>query len=195
MTLKTHIVNPLAKKLNDSAMQKWMNLSDSSDYGIVIGLLDQATTIDSQFYIAYWNKLALLNTIGKYNEAIHVTRDLLRLQPNTADVYTIIGTMYEKMGKPDSAKIAYNMAEEKFSNILDTMSKKTKVHKDVMLNRAINLKMMGQEQQENALLKQMYDKETDSTWKELILSFMNKPKEELFDTNNGVKEVIARPNQ
>jgi len=177
----TKPVNPAAKKLNDSAMEHYSHVGDSNRFDIVMKLLDSSTKIDDQYYLAYWNKLIVLGDFGRYNEAINVTRELQRLRPLSPDIYSIRGTLYYKIGNMDSVHNNYKTADDRYNDILDTMSKSNRDYKALLLNKAINLKLMGEQTKGESILKDLYEQETVKEYKELISSYMNKSKEEMLD--------------
>src|SRR4051794_18718285 len=73
-----HIVNPKARQLNDSAMTLTRSLKDE-DYQKAIMLFDQAIEIDSNYTLAYWNKLSFQTQLKQYDKAIQTAKQLTTL--------------------------------------------------------------------------------------------------------------------
>src|ERR1041385_6989411 len=74
-----------AVKWNDSALSKYFYDNDSLTLVKKIALLDKATSIDSNFYVAYMNKLAFQNEAKQYKQALNTVMRIIRLSPQTPD--------------------------------------------------------------------------------------------------------------
>lgn len=53
-----------------------------------------------------------LITIGEYSKAHDILKYLLSLDPCYANIYELLGKLYEKMGDSDRSKIFYNTADQ-----------------------------------------------------------------------------------
>ena len=176
-----HKVDSKAHQLNDSAISLTMKSQDSLTYVKAISLLNQATAIDSDYYFAYWNKLAFQSQLEQYDKALLTTKQLLRLKPNAPDYYLSIGMLYEKTGDTTSANKYFHTGLSLYNNLLDTMSTKNKSYNILLMNKSLNLILVGQEKKGNEILKQLYDRQIDETFKEFYSSFMNKSRKEIID--------------
>jgi len=190
-TISKHTTNPYAKKLNDSAMREASHMNDSG-YQKTILLLDQATTIDSNYFMAYWNKLIFQSQLKQYDKAIVTAKNLIRIKPMAPDLYLTCGGLYERISDTLSAKDAFQKALSLYNNLLDTMSVGNRYYDMLFMNKAVDLIMLGEPIKGNELLKQLYDRQTDEAYKELTLSFMNKSRDELLKTIDQQQSVTAQ---
>jgi tetratricopeptide (TPR) repeat protein len=179
-TGSNHTINPYAKKLNDSAVRMTFQMNDSS-YQKAILLLDQATAIDSNYFVAYYNKLIFQSQLKQYDKALVTSNNLIRIRPMAPDLHLTCGELYEKISDTVSAKYNFQTALSLYDSILDTMSVGNRHYDMLFMNKAIDLIMLGEQIQGHELLKQLYDRQTDEDFKDVILSFMNKNRKELLE--------------
>ncbi|MFI5163964.1 MAG: tetratricopeptide repeat protein [Bacteroidia bacterium] len=179
---KKHKVDSSARQLNDSAVALTQTFFDSLNYVKAIALLDKATAIDSDYYIAYWNKIAFQSQIKQYDKALVTSKEMIRLKPKTPDFYQRTGILYEIVGDHISADKYFHNALALYDNILDTMKTSNKNYDMLLMSKGVNLIMLGQQQKGNDILKRLYDTQADTLYKEMTASFMNKSKTELLDT-------------
>ena len=174
-------------KVNEEAMlycDSAMVLSSAegvTGYQNAIILLDKATSIDSNYYLAYWNKLRLLSELKHYDKALIAAKNLIRANPTNPDIYVTIGTLYERLEDTVSAGKYYNNGLELYNKYLDTMTSQTPNYDMLLMNKGITLVMLGKDKEGNNLLKKIYDKQTDKDFKELLRGFMYKNKVEIMD--------------
>src|SRR5204863_9405110 len=130
-TTKKYIVNPKAKQLNDSAiaMTRYMKDEDSKK---AILLLDQAIKIDSNYFTAYWNKLAIQSDIKQYDKAIETGKQILKLNKSPY-YYLLIATFYYRLGDTTSANNYFKKTSALCDTVLDTMSTKNKTTYEVVI--------------------------------------------------------------
>lgn len=174
---KKHIVDPQARKLNDSATIVAMK---QQDYATAIALLDKATQIDSNFLTAYANKLSFQLQLKQFDKALITAFDLKRIKPNAPDYYVTIGMLYDIKGDTVLSKTYFAEAATCYDKILDTMSTSNKDRDMLLMNKAVNLVLIGQQGQGNKILKQLYDRQHDEAYREMIALFMNKTKDEII---------------
>ena len=174
-------MNPDVKKLSDSAAIIASHMGDSN-YQKAILLLDKAIAIDSNYFIVYWNKLIFQSQLKQYGQAIGTAKNLIRLRPMAPDLYLTCGELYERTDDTLSAKDAFQKALSLYNNLLDTMSVGNSYYDMLFMDKAIDLVMLGDQIKGNEMLKQLYDRQTDESYKELISSFMNKSGAELLAT-------------
>jgi tetratricopeptide (TPR) repeat protein len=179
-TISKHTVNPYARKLNDSALRMTLQTNDSC-YQKAIFLFDQATAVDSNYFLAYWNKLVFQCQLKQYKKAVITSENLIRIRPIAPDLYFTRGGLYERINDTLSAKIDFQKALSLYDNILDTMSVGNRDYDMLFMNKAVDLIMLGEQIKGNELLKQLYDRQTDEGYKDLTLSFMNKNRKEVLE--------------
>lgn len=174
--------NPEAIELNNKAMTlvPFIDNPDSSNKALTF--LDQATNIDSNYYLGYSNKLMFYYQLKQFDKVAMTLNKLIQLRPTAHDLYMMSGILYEQMGDSISSINYFQKSLTICNNVLDTMNLRNRDYEMLSMNKAINLIMLGDEVQGNQLLKQLYDSETDSALKELSKSLMNKTKKELLDS-------------
>lgn len=179
--IKKHKVDSAATALNDSAMALIVhNTADS--YRKAVILLDSATTIDSNFFLGYWNKVSCLTELKEFKKAIVSVKSMIRIRPKAPDLYESCGSLYDLTGDSNSADGYFKKFLTLYDAVLDTMSIKNRDYDMLYFNKAIALIMAGDQAKGNMLLKVLYDRETDSDYKEMIGSTMNKSRRELIES-------------
>ncbi|HEU5166634.1 MAG TPA: hypothetical protein VFU29_13885 [Chitinophagaceae bacterium] len=181
---KKHIVNAKAKQLNDSAMTLIRYMKDDSSQKAIL-LLDEAIKIDSNYFIAYWNKLSLQSQLKQYDKAIATGKEILKL--NKSPYYNfLIATFYYRLGDTTSANNYFKKTLTMCDTVLDTMSTKNKAtYEVVVMNKGVSLIFLGHEEEGNKILKQFYDNQTDTAYRVWTGAFMNKTKEEILKVLDG----------
>ena len=190
-----HKIDPAAIKLNYLAMDLYIHHNNDS-ISKAIKFLDSATTIDSNYFLGYYDKLVFLNQLRRYDEAIIAIKNIIRLRPDANDFYLMGGIFYEKIGDTVSSRNYFQKSLAICTKVLDTMNVKNIAYSMLVINKAINQIMLGQQTKGDLLLKQIYENQTDSSQKEWIHLFINKNKYELIELFNypptiGTKESMA----
>ncbi len=174
-----HKVDPAAVRLNNMAMELNIQNSDSASKAIIF--LDSATAIDSNYYLAYYNKLIFLNQLKQYSKAIIAINNLIRMQPNANVFYFNGGIIYEKMGDTISSRNYFQKSLEICTKVLDTMKVENRNYEMLSTNKAVDLIMLGEKEEGNLLLIRVYENQADKSQKAMALSFMNKSKSEIVE--------------
>ena len=175
---KEHSINPKARRLNDSAVAV---VRRSHDFEKAILLLDEATAIDSNYLTAFSNKLTFQYQTKQFDKALITAKSLHRIMPDAASYIMMLGVIYEEKGDTVSSKKYFNEAAKRYDNMLDTMNKTNKSYEALLFSKALNLILLGQEQSGHDILKQLYDNQKDTAYKNLLGLFMNKPRREILD--------------
>lgn len=173
-------INPAAIELNNEAMILVPYLENSDSARKAVSLLDNATTIDNNYFLGYFNKLMFLGQLNETERAIATIKKLIELRPGANDLYLTGGIFYERSGDTVSAKTYFQKSLDICNYVLDTMRKNNIDYKMIVINKAANLKMLGEEKKANDILQRLYEHEKDEAMKEEIKSFMNKTKKELI---------------
>ena len=177
-----HKVDPAAVELNNKAMTLVQSIDNPDSSTKAISLLDEATNIDSNYFLGYNNKLMFYYQLKQFDKAILTINKLIQLRPTAHDLYMMGGVLCERIGDTLSSKAYFQKSLAICNNVLDTINTKDRDHDMFLLNKAINLIMLGDEFEGNQLLKKLYDSQTDDALKELTASFMNKSKKELLNS-------------
>lgn len=175
---RKHSINPAAKNLNDSAMSVAMYEMDLKK---AIALLDQAIQIDSNYFLAYTNKLTFQLDIKQFDGALKTAFTLNRLKPEVPDYYVTTGLLYLLKNDSISAHKFFEKAAAQFNKVLDTMKESEENYKMILSNKALNLVFLGQETEGNKIFKNLYDNEKDEVARESIALFMGKSRQEILN--------------
>ena len=187
---KSNKIDSTARLLNDSAVSLANNIPLSLDQPNkfknenllkAILLLDQATEIDSNYLIAYSNKLSYQCELGQYERAVETAKHIIKIRPHFADIYGTIGMLYYKMNDSISSNKYFSNALIQYDYFLDTMNINNINYFTLRMNKAVTLKFLGQNALGNNMLDELNNKQTDSTFKQLIASLKGKSKDELIN--------------
>ncbi len=131
-------------KLNEQATLL-INKRNETSYHEAIKLLDEAIRIDTTYFMAYSNKAVVLTRLGKYHEAINIYKYLTtNIKPDYPEAFTMLGMLYDKIGKNSLAKEYYKKAIQKYSDRIrkkeDVMDLVNKAHLNYILDRQNGLK-------------------------------------------------------
>jgi tetratricopeptide (TPR) repeat protein len=174
-------VDQTAVNINNSAMTmvKYLKNADSSQKAIE--LLDSATTLDTNYYLGYFNKLMFLNNLKQFDKAILTTQNLIRLRPDAHDLYIIGGVFCEKNSDTISSKGYFQKSLAICNVVLDTMSFKNSDYEMIMTNKAVNLIMLNRNAEANTVLKKLGETQSDGEMKNITLSMMGLNKNQLIE--------------
>ncbi len=167
-----------AKTLTDSANAIFKTTLDPLK---ALPLLNQATLIDSNYLPALVTKFNFEMASGLLDEALLTGKRLIRIKPGVSEYYTGIGFIFEKKNDTISSKRYFLYAVACCDKELENM---TKTHKDyhwILFGKASNLIFAGEERRGNDILKELYYSNSDESFKELVKSFMNKPKQKILE--------------
>jgi len=173
-------VNPAAVDLNNRAMTlvRFIDNADSSQKAI--SLLDNATSIDSNYFLGHYNKLMFFNQLKEFDKAVLTINKLIQLRPFAHDLYLTGGILYERIGDTISSKKYFEKSLTICNTVLDTMNKTNRDYEMLVGNKAVNLIMLGDEIKANELLKQLHDSQTDEDLRKKTLTMMKKSKKQLL---------------
>lgn len=173
---KEYIPHPKAKQLFDSASRLPMHSEEKA-----IVLFDQATQIDSNYYVAYFYKLSFQLSLNRLNDALVTAKNLIRLKPQDREVYMSAGFLYWRTGDSVSAIDHFTKASVFFDKILDTMSKSNRSYETILSNKGVNLILIGKQEQGNKILRELYNNGTDKDLKKEYVQFLNKSRKEIIE--------------
>ncbi|OSZ79897.1 hypothetical protein CAP36_01115 [Chitinophagaceae bacterium IBVUCB2] len=187
---KKHKPDPEAVQLNNQAMMLVPYIENADSSKKAITLLDQATTIDSNYFLGYSNKLMFYYQLQEFDKLILTNNKLIQLRPSAHDLYLSGGVFYHQIGDSISANRYFNKSLTICNAVLDTMNSKNRDFVMFTTNQAINLIMLNDSAKANKILKVLYenqpdDPQFDNVEKKYIHSLMNKNKKELLDMVNN----------
>ena len=188
-TTTKHKVNPESVRINREIMQLFSFTNNPDSCRKALLLLDSATTIDSNDFNAYNNKLFFLFGLKQYDKAINTTNKLISLRPNAHDLFMLKGNLLYKIRDTASANLNFEKSLKICNSVLDTMRETNRDYMMFVTDKAINLIMLGDSAKANKILKILYDKQPDdpafdNVEKKYILSLMNKNRIQLIDFLN-----------
>lgn len=176
-----HKPDPEAIKLNNKiiSLVPFIDNIDSSKKALVF--LDSATSIDSNYFLGYYNKLMFLYALKEYDKAVLAINNCIRIRPNAHDLFLTGGILYEKIGDTISSNAYFKKSLKICNSVLDTMKTSNTNYIFLSTNKAVNLIMLGDTVTANRALKQLYNTLPDKgefadEEKKYILSFINKNK-------------------
>ena len=176
-----------AQELNNRGVKLALTLNEDSILK-AISMLDQATKIQPDYYLAHWNKFIYQNQLGLTKDALTTLKDLEKLTPENPDWKVELGIFMEVNGDSLKAREKYVEADRLYKSILDTLTSKTEPYQMILTNRAVNLKLLGYENEGDKILKEISSKQADTTLKELFECFVTLTRKELienFKQRNG----------
>lgn len=159
-----------AKLLTDSAMNLASSSSKSEDLQKALELLDAAISKSNTYYDAYWNKLIIQNQLGLRDEAYTTLNKLQELRPTNPDLKATAGVFLLLKGDSISAKQKFAEADKLFNNVIDTLHNVNDPYQTFRINKAINLRFLGNEQEAQLLFDSVSKLSDNPT----LLAFMHK---------------------
>lgn len=173
-------IDEQALQLNDSAA----SLAVTFEHDKVlkaIELLDQATRIQPDYYLAYWNKMVFQSQIGRTEEAIETLNKLEEIKPKDPDLKTLLGVYIELNKDSLQARQKFMEAENLYSRIFDTLKIESDLYSFHLTNRAINFKLLGFEKDAEETFQSVKKEQTNQDLQEMILEFQNLDRKELLE--------------
>lgn len=179
-------VDERAKELNNKGMELTMTFNNDSILK-AIELFDQATEIQPDFYLAHWNKFVFQNQLGQTSEAFETLKKLEAIRPNNPDLKVTAGVLIELNGDSLSARQKFLHADKIYTTILDTLTSETDPQKMTLMNKAVNLKFLGREDEGNKILEDIKAETKNENLKEMFETFIRMTRKELIDNFKTTK--------
>ena len=188
-----HTVNPLAVKLNDEAMTLVDHLDNIDSCKKGLYLMDKATSVDSNYFLGYWNKCMFQYKLKQYDKLILTYKQILRITPNAHDVYLACGLIYEKIGDSISAKNFFKKSLAICSPVLDTMSRKNRLYSMLVMNKGCNLILLGEQSKGTEVFQKFIDEQPNDPQFDNI--FSNEIKSSIGLDKNQLLDRILNPHK
>lgn len=179
-------IDKRAIELNDKGIELAMTF-DNDSIKKAIELFDQATKIEPDYYLAYWNKLVFQNHLGQKTEAFETINKLENIRPNNPDLKVTTGVLIELNGDSLSARQKFLQADKIYTSILDTLTNKTDPQKMTLMNKAVNLKFLGREDEGNKILEDIKTETKEENLKEMFETLIRMTRKELIDNFKPTK--------
>ena len=116
--IKKHPPPPVSLKYYSQALGLMKFVKEKDSCRKAIQLLDKATSSDSNFFNAHYNKLLFLNELKDYKKCIAVINSLNRIKPNANDIYLLGGVFLDKIGDTTLANNYFSKSLEICSSVL-----------------------------------------------------------------------------
>lgn len=150
-----------------------------SDPDSALRLLDKATDIDKDYYVAYNNKVSVYCSKGDYDNAIKAAVQGLKVKPDLAEAVTMLGMLYDYTRQPDKAKEQYKKAIDLYDNRIATSDKDKQANR---LNRAHALLLLGNETEGQKEVRELLKENPDDFTIQMLVDFnKNKYLNDLFE--------------
>ena len=111
------ILDQLTKEciaLHDSATnllnKYYFEGSDPAKLDLILDLLNLAINCDSNFFLAYNNKVTVLSTKGEYQKVVKLLDEMLVFSDNNPQLIFLKGIAYEKLNDNATAEAVYKQA-------------------------------------------------------------------------------------
>jgi len=177
-----------ALRLCNKAVFLIANNPDTTKVLKAIQLLDKATDIQPDYYVAYDNKFAFQCELDLIDDAFCTLKNMERLKPESPDLKTTLGAFYEYYKKDTiRAMNKYNEANLLYKLILDTLNPDFRNYEFIITDYAFNLKLLKEDAEANQVLHDCFGNDI----KDFIDTFMVKrTREEVlkwkYFTPNGI---------
>lgn len=132
--------NPEAIKLNDLALE----LMNKSKNDSALILLEKATNIDKNYYLAFGNKVVIYCERKELNKALVEIEKQIKAKPDLAESWSFAGMLYEVNGDSIKAKEYYHKSIKLFDKRLVDTTNKEKLTTN-RLNRAVALILLNED--------------------------------------------------
>ena len=174
-------VAPAAIELNNRAMTLVSFVKNIDSSKKAIELLDSATTIDTNYYLGYFNKIMFLNRLEQFDKVVITSKNLIRMRPEAHDLYIVCGIFYEKQNDTISSKSYFTQSLRLCNLALDTMKVNNSEYEMFVINKAVNLIMLNRNTESNILLTKLSEIQGNGKMKNITLSMLNLNKKQLID--------------
>ena len=153
-----------SKSLNDSVLILTKNYKDTSQYLQAIKLLKHAINIDTNLFDTYSKKLFLEESLGQFENASETSIQMIRLKPDSAELYLKTGIYKDLAGDTLKAKDYYNRSLPRYQILIDTLQKSHPDRHNILNMIAINIIMLGQKKMLHNFLKENCKTKLDSVF-------------------------------
>ncbi len=181
-----NLVDERAKELNNRGIELTMTYNNDSILK-AIDYFNQATELQPDFYLAHWNKFVYQNQLGQITEAFETLKKLETIRPNNPDLKATAGVFIELSGDSLTARQKFLKADQIYMSILDTLTNETDPQKMTLMNKAVNLKFLGREDEGNKILEDIKAETKDENLKEMFETFIRMTRKELIDNFKTTK--------
>ncbi len=168
----------LSKKINSLII--YIDNSDSCRKAVSI--LDSATSIDSNCFSCYQNKVMFLYSLRQYTQAAVALDNCVRIKPYIIGNYISDGLMHIKLGDTADAKKYFQRSLLICNSVLDTIKTNSSYYPAVAIDKAIVEIILDKRDEANAVLKTFYNTEAGRLFKDDFIILFNKSRNDIIDS-------------
>jgi len=151
------------RELNDSVIRMTANYTRPAAYPAALRLMNEAIRIDSNDFLSYRNKLFFQESLKQFDSAILTLDRLIRMRPDSADLYFQAGFYHELYGDSVRAKPYFLHALPLYkSMMLDMAPRSSEGRSNTYASFGETLIMLGHEKEVRAFIKQQCKTRLDS---------------------------------
>ena len=174
-------INPDAIKLHNKIIPLVNHLDNADSCKKALTYLDSATTIDTNYFSGYYEKLMFLSSLNQFDKAVLTINNCIRIKPYAHELYFTGGILYERIGDTISSKIYFTKSLTILNPVLDTMSVNNRDYEMLIGNKAMNLLMLNEDKLLNDLLSNLSDNQIKLDLKKNILAMKSMDRKELIN--------------
>ncbi|MEX6690667.1 hypothetical protein QTN47_24385 [Danxiaibacter flavus] len=164
---------PLSSKLNFKAMELGKYLDNEDSCRKALSLLDSATNIDKNNFLAYYNKVAFLCSLREFRKAITAIDNASRIKPEAHDLYLISGILHRKTNDTIVAQQLFLNSLSICDKALDTMNSTNSDYMMLQSNRILLHVMLNDRKKATYLLNKLNQTKIDSATRQQLQQFVN----------------------
>jgi tetratricopeptide (TPR) repeat protein len=143
-------------------------------------MLNNAVTIDYNYYFAWANKLSFECKLKEYDSALNTSQRMARIFSDNIDLVFFSGLLEFKTGHNTEAIAIFNGLIKQYSKLHDNNDNSDHI-KTALLNKAIALKLLDKAAESKKILTDLSNKEKDPAVKKHINSYITKTKEKIIN--------------
>jgi tetratricopeptide (TPR) repeat protein len=179
-------INYEAIKLNDMALKLYFNamsfdkVTREKTLKKVINLLNEAITIDSNYYSLYKSKMAFQDELRLRDSAFFTAKLIVKKYPNDESTKIMLGRYYELKGDTISAFLLYKNSLSGINSALydigtkpDTANVHYNKYKSEELKKAEVLILLNRSEEARSILKDYLEKDTNEGIKRYLNRLLN----------------------
>jgi tetratricopeptide (TPR) repeat protein len=176
----THTPSPKAKALNDSAASRYAKCNGDPDkIKDVIPMLDAAIKVDSYYFEAWNNKVALQGQLDQYENAYKTLRTMEHLFPKKEEVQFELAILEYVTKRTKEANATWGKLLDHYNALL-VKNPNNGNTKGLLYNKGITLILLDKANEGKAILNKLYNDEKDYYVKSSIAFYINSTKEQII---------------
>ncbi len=145
---------PTAQLLNDSVIRITKDYKDTTNYSQAMSLIREAIRLDSSYLKSYSNKLYFEETTGRFDSAFETLKSMIKLRPDSAELYLKAGVYRDIVGDTLEAQEYYRRSLPRYTILIDTLKKDNPERHNIFNLMYMNVILMGQENILHDILKE-----------------------------------------